>query len=107
MKIDKPTRSRWMALIPLLVCVMALGCMNFGQPPVSAIGAGQGTGEATTAGKSGAELWANNCVRCHNFRSPASYSDAQWEVAMMHMRVRANLTAEELKAILEFLKSGN
>ena len=61
---------------------------------------------AGTTGKSGAELWANNCVRCHNIRSPSSYSPAQWEVIMMHMRVRANLTPEEHKKILEFLKAG-
>ena len=46
-------------------------------------------------------------MRCHNIRSPSSYSSAQWEVAMMHMRVRANLTPEEHKKILEFLKSGS
>ena len=57
--------------------------------------------------KSGAQLWADNCQRCHNTRSPSSYNDAQWEVAMMHMRVRANLTPEEHKKILEFLKSGS
>jgi hypothetical protein len=61
---------------------------------------------AGTTGKSGAELWADNCVRCHNIRSPSNYSPAQWEVIMMHMRVRANLTPEEHKKILEFLKSG-
>jgi mono/diheme cytochrome c family protein len=57
--------------------------------------------------KSGAQLWAENCVRCHNIRSPSSYSPVQWEVAMMHMRVRANLTPEEHKKILAFLKSGS
>jgi hypothetical protein len=62
---------------------------------------------AGTTGKSGAQLWAENCVRCHNIRSPASLSPVQWEVAMMHMRVRANLTPEEQKKILEFLKSGS
>jgi cytochrome c553 len=61
---------------------------------------------AGTTGKSGAELWANNCVRCHNIRSPSNYSPAQWEVIMMHMRIRANLTPEEHKKILEFLKAG-
>jgi hypothetical protein len=61
---------------------------------------------AGTTGKSGAQLWAENCVRCHNIRSPSSLSPVQWEVAMMHMRVRANLTPEEHKKILEFLKSG-
>lgn len=55
--------------------------------------------------KGGAELWAANCVRCHNIRSPSNYSPAQWDVVMMHMRVRANLTPEEHKKILEFLKS--
>jgi hypothetical protein len=61
---------------------------------------------AGTTGKGGAELWAENCVRCHNIRSPSNYSPAQWDVVMMHMRVRANLTPEEHKKILAFLKSG-
>lgn len=58
-------------------------------------------------GKGGAQLWAENCVRCHNIRSPSNYSPAQWEVVMMHMRLRANLTPEEHKKIVEFLKSGS
>ncbi len=62
---------------------------------------------AGATGKGGAELWAENCIRCHNIRSPSSYSPAQWEVVMMHMRVRANLTPDEQKKILEFLKSGS
>lgn len=57
--------------------------------------------------KDGSQLWSENCARCHNMRSPNSYSDAEWEVVMHHMRVRARLTPEEHKAILEFLKSGN
>jgi len=57
--------------------------------------------------KSGAQLWAENCIRCHNIRSPSNYSPAQWEVVLMHMRVRANLTPEEHKKILQFLKSGS
>ena len=56
--------------------------------------------------KGGAQLWGENCNRCHNIRSPSNYSPAQWEVVMMHMRVRANLTPEERKKILEFLKAG-
>src|SRR5437762_1933113 len=57
--------------------------------------------------KGGSQLWSENCARCHNMRSPRSYSDAEWEVVMHHMRVRARLTPEEHKAILEFLKSAN
>jgi mono/diheme cytochrome c family protein len=61
----------------------------------------------SAAEKSGAQLWGENCIRCHNIRSPGNYSPAQWDVVMMHMRVRANLTPEEHKKILAFLKSGS
>ena len=63
--------------------------------------------EAKSTGKGGAQLWAENCVRCHNNRSPSTYSDGEWDVAMHHMRIRANLTAEEHRKILQFLKSAN
>ena len=56
---------------------------------------------------SGAQLWSESCQHCHNFRSPGTYNDAQWEVIMLHMRVRANLTAVESQKVLEFLKSAN
>jgi cytochrome c2 len=75
---------------------LVIGCATTGQSSEVAAG----------TAKSGAQLWAENCVRCHNIRSPSSLSPAQWEVATMHMRVRANLTPEEHKKILEFLKSG-
>ncbi len=60
-----------------------------------------------TIQKSGLQLWADNCARCHNMRAPDSYSDAQWEVAVLHMRVRANLTADDAGSILEYLQSAN
>jgi cytochrome c5 len=56
-------------------------------------------------GLSGEELWSNNCMRCHNIRPPTMYSDAQWEVIVHHMRLRANITGQEQRAIVEFLKS--
>jgi hypothetical protein len=57
--------------------------------------------------KSGAQLWGENCMRCHNSPPPDDYSDAQWETIGMHMRLRANLTNDEEKKIVEFLQSGN
>jgi cytochrome c553 len=84
------------------LCWLVLGCSSEKASTEVAGGA-----SAAPTGKSGAELWAENCIRCHNIRSPSNYSPAQWEVVMMHMRVRANLTAEEHKKILEFLKSGS
>ncbi len=55
----------------------------------------------------GAKLWSDNCSRCHNVRSPNIYSDAQWEALTLHMRIRANLTPEESREILAFLKSAH
>src|SRR5262249_49716917 len=75
--------------------------------------ASNGTATATESNveqqqtKGGSQLWSENCARCHNMRPPTTYSDAEWGVAMHHMRIRAQLTAEEYKAILEFLKSAN
>jgi len=56
-------------------------------------------------GLSGEELWSNNCLRCHNIRPPTMYSDAQWDVIVHHMRLRANITGPEQRAIVSFLKS--
>jgi cytochrome c2 len=56
------------------------------------------------AGKSGAQLWAENCQRCHNTPSPASFSPKQWQTIGMHMQTRALLTNEERDKIVAFLK---
>lgn len=56
---------------------------------------------------SGEELWSNNCQRCHNMRSPAMYNQAQWNVIVHHMRVRANVTGGEQRAIADFLRSAS
>jgi nitrate/TMAO reductase-like tetraheme cytochrome c subunit len=56
---------------------------------------------------SGEELWSNNCQRCHNLQSPAMFSPMQWDIIVHHMRVRANLTGADQRAIAEFLKSSS
>ena len=105
--VSKVCKSIWLptALI-IIFCAAAawlvLGCAANRQSGEVAAGT-----TPSAAEKSGAQLWAENCVRCHNIRSPSNYSAAQWEVVMMHMRVRANLTPEEHKKILAFLKSGS
>ena len=57
--------------------------------------------------QAGALAWSQNCVRCHNLRNPNERSDREWDVIVQHMRVRANLTAEEHRLILRFLQSAN
>ncbi|MCH8316138.1 MAG: hypothetical protein IIA64_09210 [Planctomycetes bacterium] len=93
-----------------LVWVGLLGCKTEQQiadrqpDPVAMTQIGD---EASLAITGGAKLWAQNCIRCHNIRNPASLSDRQWEIVLHHMRVRANLTAQEHELILEFLKAAN
>jgi len=82
------------AIIYIIVFTMATlnGCISSQQP---------------SANKSGAQLWGENCIRCHNAPSPETFSDPQWDMAISHMRVRATLTKEETTKVLEFLKSAN
>ena len=54
--------------------------------------------------KSGAQLWSENCQRCHNTPSPSTFSHEQWETIDMHMQSRALLTDVEKNKIVEFLK---
>ena len=57
--------------------------------------------------KSGAQLWGENCTRCHNTPDPKTYSDDQWDAATEHMRQKAILTNTEINKIRIFLKSAN
>lgn len=67
----------------------------------------EGAEPAAALEYSGAQLWDMNCAQCHNNRNPKDYSDAQWDVAVLHMRIQARLTAEEERKIVQFLKAAN
>jgi hypothetical protein len=54
--------------------------------------------------KSGAQLWAENCQRCHNTPSPSTFSPDQWETVGLHMQSRSLITDEERSKIVGFLK---
>ncbi len=64
------------------------------------------TPQSITA-KTGVQLWGENCNRCHNTPTPTAFTDANWDVALNHMEIKANLTKMEAEKILEFLKSAN
>jgi len=52
----------------------------------------------------GQELYAINCNRCHAERYATERTPAQWRTIVTHMRVRANLPADQAKAILKYLQ---
>ncbi|MEZ5275570.1 MAG: cytochrome c [Opitutaceae bacterium] len=55
----------------------------------------------------GAQVWANNCTRCHNIRGPKEFNDQQWKVIVTHMRVRAGLTGQDVRDVLAFMQQSN
>ncbi|ODU05280.1 MAG: cytochrome c, class I [Thiobacillus sp. SCN 63-1177] len=55
----------------------------------------------------GAKSWAQNCARCHNMRDPKEFRDDLWKPIVTHMRIRAGLTGQEARDILEFLQRSN
>ena len=117
MKRGDDRRWAWAGFLALGLGLVLAGCATTGAGAQSADGAvlaggpprGVSQAPVLVSGKtkSGSQLWAENCGRCHNIRSPSSYSDDQWEVAVDHMRVRAGLTANESRKITEFLKASN
>ena len=106
--IGKLTRRNLAMMAILFVAVAGLRWNAF---------AGSKQAETTTADSnntadsrtevSGEQIWSNNCRRCHNAQPATMYSDAQWDVIVHHMRVRANLTGADQRAIVEFLKSSH
>ena len=54
--------------------------------------------------KSGAQLWGENCQRCHNTPPPSTFSPEKWETIGMHMQSRALITEKEKEKIVDFLK---
>ena len=55
----------------------------------------------------GEQLYAINCNRCHAERYATERTDAQWKTIMLHMRTRAQIPAEDAKAILKYLQENN
>src|SRR5215471_2683090 len=53
---------------------------------------------------SGAELYALHCNRCHPERYAPERTAEQWKTILLHMRTRANLPAEQARAIMQFLQ---
>jgi hypothetical protein len=94
--------------IPFLLLFISTSVNLFADPKAERKTATESSGAVssdTYMGLTGEELWSNNCLRCHNIRPSTMYGNAQWDVIVHHMRLRANITGQEQRAIVEFLKS--
>ena len=79
-------------------------------PPALAAPSGSAVGpawqEAPAADVTrGARAWSQVCERCHNLRSPSELEPADWDLAMTHMQVRANIPQRAADDIRAFLMS--
>lgn len=86
------------SLVPAAASLLA-GCSASGRAAVDSPAA------ELASDKGGAQLWTENCSRCHNVRSPDYYSPGQWAIVMQHMRVRGYLTGAEAREVAAFLQS--
>ena len=90
------------------VATLLAGCSSSAPTAPSGAGAGAPSGAALAVSdasdKGGAQLWTENCSRCHNTRSPDYYTPGRWALVSQHMRVRGYLTGEEERQITAFLQ---
>ena len=49
----------------------------------------------------GEQVYKSNCTRCHN--TPPTLTERQARIVVRHMRVRANIPAEQADAVLQYL----
>ena len=107
MKKQQAIASRgWMFRSIAIIGLIALsGCSS--SPAAGEAANGDAAPIAAVDAKPGAQLWAENCTRCHNLRSPVDFTPAQWSMVVHEMRVRAGLTGEEQRKILAFLQAGS
>jgi mono/diheme cytochrome c family protein len=56
---------------------------------------------------SGAELYSMHCARCHPERYPNERTSGQWKTIVLHMRIRANLPAEQANSILKYMQENS
>lgn len=91
-----------MKTISVLRTTLLIGALT-AAPTGFAADAGKDAGDAVR----GAKAWAENCSRCHNMRGVQDLRDDQWIPVVYHMRVRAGLTGQEMRDIIQFLQQSN
>jgi cytochrome c5 len=63
-----------------------------------------GATPAETQKLSGQDLYTINCNRCHAQRYPREWTPSQWKTLIMHMRIRANIPADQAREILKYMQ---
>lgn len=90
------------APLPVLAGILLAACAS---RPEGTISSGQEDPQLLVA--RGAEVYGYSCGRCHNARAANERTDRQWDAVVAHMRVRANLTGEEARSVMAFMRALN
>jgi cytochrome c5 len=93
-------------LIGCLVLAGSGAVAEMNDPPSQSQPAATGQAAQTASGKPqssdrGQQVFKQNCSRCHN--APDSFSTRISGTITRHMRVRANMSEADYKALLKFL----
>lgn len=94
-----------MPLARRIAAAAALSAVLLGMLPAAIRAQPETSNEHRKLFVEGARLWPIYCAQCHNARSGAEFSPAQWDAIMMHMRTQSNIPAKDIRAITEFLKT--
>lgn len=108
-------KSSWIAvltlvvgLVPLLTLVAGTGtAWSEEKATETEEAAPQTSTKEAKPALDGGKVYAWNCGSCHSERYPSERNDADWEMIATHMRVRANLTADQTAAVLRYLQENN
>jgi cytochrome c5 len=91
-------------LLISFTCLILFCCGLFADGPSSKSSSSSST-EATSKTEAsrleGERRYSANCSRCH--QAPHKLSPGMMKTAIRHMRVRANITDEDMKLILDYM----
>jgi mono/diheme cytochrome c family protein len=82
-------------IIPVLAFVAVAG--------IPAVAADNAPDDSQQAAR-GAQVYADQCWRCHNGYVPGPRSDQAWRAVILHMRVEAILSRSEQQALLAYVR---
>ena len=96
------TRGRWHNLMLVIFgyAALSMGCLGAQQPPKRAVVKKTAAVQPAADG-SGERKFMENCSRCHS--APEQLSPRITGTIVLHMRVRASLSAEDARDILRYL----
>jgi len=91
-------------MLVFAVAIVTAGALGQSKPVPNSSTQKHDTSSATDSSAAGEQLFRQHCARCH--RPPDNISPNAVKAVLQHMRVRANLRAQDEQALLKYLAPG-